>query len=424
MREINFYKGVVRLGVITTLLIFMFSCVENRIKEQIEEKVEEFYEFGFNMSDYEELEGQVKRGDYFGSLVVRLGATNNQAYQLTQSSKGVFDLRSIKIGNRYRAYYEDSEKKELAFLIYEHTKQSFVIFSLKDSVYVNVIERDIERRLRYSSATINSSLWVDLQNAGLSPLLAIKLSDLYAWSIDFFGLRAGDYFSVLYEELYIGDEFFDIGAIYSANFNHAGRDYDAYRFVQDEIPQYWNSKGENLKKAFLKAPLNFTRVSSGFSYARRHPVTRIVRPHTGVDYAAPKGTPVMSIGDGVVIQRGYVGAGGNTVKIKHNGTYTTAYLHLSKFASGLTVGKRVRQGEVIGYVGSTGLSTGPHLDFRVWMNGKPINPLKMESPPADPIKKENIELFKESVYRHNYLRDSILSVSYIESMLNRLGVQN
>lgn len=418
------FKVFIILSIYLCSCVLLSSCSESVQQEVEQEVVVENYELGFNTSDFEEIEGQIKRGDFFGSLILRLGASTAQSQQLMDKSKGVFDLRNIRIGNPYRAYYHNNEAKDLAYLVYEHSKRSFVVFSLNDSVYVNVIERDIERRLRYSSATITSSLWVDMQRAGLSTQLAIKLSDLYAWSIDFFGLRAGDHFSVLYEELYIGDNFFDIGTIYSANFNHAGRDYDAFRFVQDETPQYWNSKGENLKKAFLKAPLNFTRISSGFTYARRHPVTRVVRPHTGVDYAAPAGTPVMSIGDGVVTQRAYVGAGGNTVKIRHNSTYTTAYLHLSRFASGLSVGKRVRQGEVIGYVGSTGVSTGPHLDFRVWKNGTPINPLTMESPPADPIKKENLELFRESVLRHNYLKDSLISQIYIEEMLNRLGVQN
>ena len=170
---------------------------------------------------------------------------------------------------------------------------------------------------------------------------------------------------------------------------------------------WWNEKGESMRKAFLKAPLKYSRVSSGFSYARRHPVTRRVQPHTGVDYAAPKGTPVMSIGDGVVTSRKYEGAGGNTVRIRHNSVYSTAYLHLSRYASGLKVGQRVRQGEVIGYVGSTGRSTGPHLDFRVWKNGSPINPLKMDSPPSEPLKKENMEAFGETHERYKAQIDPI-----------------
>ena len=166
-----------------------------------------------------------------------------------------------------------------------------------------------------------------------------------------------------------------------------------------------------MRKAFLKAPLQYSRVSSGFSYARKHPVTRKVQPHTGVDYAAPTGTPVMTIGDGVVTSVKYEGAGGNTVRIRHNSVYSTAYLHLSKYAKGLKAGQRVKQGEVIGYVGSTGRSTGPHLDFRVWKNGTPINPLTMDSPPAEPIKEENKPAFEETIRSYQQM---VTNVAVIE----------
>ena len=175
-----------------------------------------------------------------------------------------------------------------------------------------------------------------------------------------------------------------------------------------------------MRKAFLKAPLNYTRVSSGFSYSRKHPVTRKVQPHTGVDYAAPKGTPVMTIGDGTVISVKYEGAGGNTVRIRHNSVYTTAYLHLSKYAKGLKAGQRVRQGEVIGYVGSTGRSTGPHLDFRVWKNGSPINPLKMESPPAEPVKEENRKEFEAAYSNYKAQIDTIQAIEHIRDIFEIL----
>ncbi|MDD2419125.1 MAG: peptidoglycan DD-metalloendopeptidase family protein [Bacteroidales bacterium] len=383
---------------------------------------EEVYEFGFPVSEFDSKEGVIKRGDFFATLATRLGASAADAYALSQASEDVFDLKTIKVGNGYKAFYTREEEPSLAYLVYEDTRTRYVVFGLHDSLFVRVDERGVSSTIKYGEAVINSSLWNDVSDAGMNPLLALRLSEIYAWSVDFFGLRKGDSFKVLYEELYVGDQFFDIGTIHSAVFRHAGKDYDAFRFIQDQIPQYWNEKGENLKKAFLKAPLSFTRISSGFSYARRHPVTRVVRPHTGIDYAAPTGTPVMSIGDGVVTQRAYTRGGGNQVKIRHNSTYTTAYLHLSRFAKGLSVGKRVRQGEVIGYVGSTGLSTGPHLDFRVWKNGSPINPLRMESPPADPLKEENKELFAASMQRAKQLRDSVISVQYLDTILLTIGL--
>lgn len=407
-------------------LVTLISCTSGKgNKGEALEKdllLEEVSEYGFRTGDFNLKEGQVQRGDFFVPLLTRLGVSIADAYNLTEVSKGVFDLKTIKVGNRYKAYYTKEEDARLAYLVYADSKINYVVFGVADSMFVKVGEREVTSRLRSGEATINSSLWNDVSAAGMSPLIALRLSEIYAWTVDFFGLQKGDSFKVLYEELYVGDKFFDIGEIYAALFTHAGENFEAYRFVQDDIPQYWNSKGENLRKAFLKAPLSFTRISSGFSYARRHPITRVVRPHTGVDYAAPRGTPVMSIGDGVVTQRVYTRGGGNQIKIKHNSVYTTAYLHLSGFAKGLSVGKRVRQGEVIGYVGSTGMSTGPHLDFRVWKNGKPINPLKMKSPPADPLKKENKELFASSIERASFLRDSIRSVQYVDILLNRLGV--
>jgi murein DD-endopeptidase MepM/ murein hydrolase activator NlpD len=233
-----------------------------------------------------------------------------------------------------------------------------------------------------------------MREAGVSPELIVSLSDIYAWTVDFFGLQKGDRFRVLYDEKSCDGEVVAVDTVRYAVFSHGDEDLPCIMFNQKDGGNiYWNEKGESMRKAFLKAPLKFSRVSSGFSYARRHPVTRKVQPHTGVDYAAPKGTPVMTIGDGVVTSVKYEGAGGNTVRIRHNSVYSTAYLHLSKYAKGLKAGQRVRQGEVIGYVGSTGRSTGPHLDFRVWKNGSPINPLKMDSPPAEPIRKENADAF-------------------------------
>jgi murein DD-endopeptidase MepM/ murein hydrolase activator NlpD len=419
-------KSLNMLRPITILVIFtILSCSPNReTNENILQQSsgqERIYEFGFPMDEFESKEGQIKRGEFFTTLMTKLGASNSDTYSLTQASRGVFDLKKIKVGNSYKAFYTKEESPKLAYLVYEDTKTSFVTFGIHDTLFVKISEREITRRLKIAQATINTSLWQDLQNAGLNPVLALRLSDIYAWSIDFFGLQKGDSFTAIYEELYAGENYYDIGIVHAAFFSHASKMYDAYRFVQDESPQYWNIKGENLRKAFLKAPLSFTRVSSGFSYARRHPVTRIVRPHTGVDYAAPRGTPVMSIGDGVVIQRGYLGGGGNTVKIRHNSTYTTAYLHLQSYAKGLSVGKRVSQGEVIGYVGSTGLSTGPHLDFRVWKNGAAINPLKMEAPPADPIKKSNRELFTAQVEQIKFKRDSLISLRYVDTLLLKLG---
>ena len=260
-----------------------------------------------------------------------------------------------------------------------------------------------------------------MRKAGASPLLIIGLSDIYAWTIDFFALQKGDRFRVLYEQKLCDGEVIAIDTVRYAVFTHDNQDFPMVMYNQKDGGNiWWNEKGESMRKAFLKAPLNYTRVSSGFSYARKHPVTRRVQPHTGVDYAAPKGTPVMTIGDGTVISVKYEGAGGNTVRIRHNSVYTTAYLHLSKYAKGLKAGQRVRQGEVIGYVGSTGRSTGPHLDFRVWKNGSPINPLKMESPPAEPVKEENRKPFEAAYSDYKAQIDTIQALEHIRDIFEIL----
>lgn len=369
------------------------------------------YEYGIPISMYDVTENRVGRGEFFSTILNKHGLSQKTIYDISQKSKGVFDLRQIRVGNEYHTYVSKDSIPKLDYIVYEKDAQSFVVFGFKDSLSVKIYAKEIETTLRYTEVTINSSLWVDLKNAGVTPLLALTLSDIYAWSIDFFGLQKGDSFKALYEEVSYKGNVLNIGKVKYAVFQHSGTNYYAYHYILDDNVgnEYWNEKGESMRKAFLKAPLNYKRISSGFSYARRHPVTRKVQPHTGIDYAAPAGTPVVSIGDGVVVEKGYKGAGGNTVKIKHNSVYTSAYLHLSKFGSGISVGSRVKQGQVIGYVGSTGRSTGPHLDFRIWKNGTPINPLTMKMPPALPIPKDKIEEF-ESVKA-----ETIKEIGYIKS---------
>ena len=316
------------------------------------------------------------------------------------------------MGNSYRAYYDDadtlSDGGRLRYLVYERDRSSSIVFSCEPPYEAWVYEKPITIERRYADVTINSSLWNDMRDAGVSPLLILSLSDIYAWTIDFFGLQKGDRFRVLYDERMCDGEVLAVDTVRYAVFSNGGNDLPMIMFDQKDGGNiWWNDKGESMRKAFLKAPLQYSRVSSGFSYARKHPVTRKVQPHTGVDYAAPKGTPVMTIGDGVVTSVKYEGAGGNTVRIRHNSVYSTAYLHLSKYAKGLKAGQRVRQGEVIGYVGSTGRSTGPHLDFRVWKNGTPINPLKMDSPPAEPLKEENMKAFDETAQKYRAQIDTI-----------------
>ena len=237
-----------------------------------------------------------------------------------------------------------------------------------------------------------------MKESETNPFLAVELSDIYAWAIDFFGIQKGDQFKVIYEEQFVDSQSIGISEIYAAVFTHNGHDFEAYNFEQDSTESYFDNEGNSLRKAFLKAPLRYSRISSRFSHSRMHPVLKIRRPHHGIDYAAPTGTPVVSIGDGKIIKKGYQKRGGGRyVKVKHNSVYTTVYMHFSKFAKGISVGSFVKQGQTIGYVGSSGLATGPHLDFRVYKNGSAINPLRMESPPVEPVADDNKARFEKVV---------------------------
>ena len=360
---------------------------------------------GFCPDSLEMVEGKVKNGQFFSTLLHSLGMSQQEAYNLTEACDSVFDVRSLRIGNSYQAYYDSSV---LEYLVYERDRASNIVFDCCPPYGAWVYEKPVTVESRYADVTINTSLWNDMLAADVSPLLIVSLSDIYAWTIDFFALQKGDRFRVLYDERVCDGEVIAVDTVRYAVFSHGGQELPMIMFDQKDGGNiWWNEKGESMRKAFLKAPLQYSRISSGFSYARKHPVTRKVQPHTGVDYAAPKGTPVMTIGDGVVTSVKYEGAGGNTVRIRHNSVYSTAYLHLSKYAKGLKAGQRVRQGEVIGYVGSTGRSTGPHLDFRVWKNGTPINPLKMDSPPAEPIKDSNRPAFEAASLRCRVQVDTI-----------------
>lgn len=345
---------------------------------------------GFPRDQYECVEGKISSGSYFGKLMNSdLGVPMARVNRLA-AADSVFDVRKMRAGNAYRAYYTRDSLRRLDYVVYDENRVSSIVFRVDTLPMVWRYNRPVEIRRMAADATIESSLWNDMQKAGASPLVILSLSDIYAWTVDFFGIQPGDRFRVLYDERVCEGEVIAIDTVRYAEYIRGESVMPAIMFNQKDTGNvYWNEKGESLRRAFLKAPLEFKRISSTFTMHRKHPVHGDVRPHTGVDYAAPTGTPVHAVGDGTVISVGWGGGGGNTVKIRHNSVYTTAYLHLSKYGPGIKAGVRVTQGQVIGYVGMTGTATGPHLDYRVWKNGTPINPLTMEAPPAVPIREEN-----------------------------------
>lgn len=383
------------------ILMFVFASCKNSSEKNVEDqniieaKVDSVL-FGLNVDNYEVSKNIIKSGESFSVLLTNSGMSSTDVHQCVEMCEDVFDLRNIRAGRPYYAFLDKTNEKLQCF-VYEHSNLEHLIIDFRDSLRVRMEEKEMEQVTRISSGEIKSSLWNAVTSIGVNFELALKLSEIYAWTVDFYALQKGDKFTVLYDEIQINGVTERIGDIKYAYFEHHGKPLYAFAYQQDSIVEYYNKKGENLRGAFLKAPLRFTRVSSKFSNSRLHPVLRIRRPHHGVDYAAPVGTPVVSIGDGEVIHCGYNGGAGHLVKIRHNGVYSTAYMHLSKYGSGIKKGIRVRQGQVIGYVGSTGLSSGPHLDFRVYKNGTPIDPLTVESPPIDPIREENKEDFLKSI---------------------------
>ena len=391
-------KSLIVVAVIATIIVIIcllcWHFLKNKESEEIQVEIPPppppVLEYGLPVDSFQVEELIIQPNTYLSDILYKLGATKSDVANVGALSKEDFDVRTVRAGNLCKAFYTGVDStRVLNYFIYEKNKIDYYVFCFTDSFHVYQGKKPTEIRRKRSQAEITSSLWNAAVDNNISTTLALNLSDVFAWTIDFFGLQKGDKFAVVYDEVYVDTTFVEIGRIYAAEFVNNGKSFQAFYFEQDSVGSYWDASGNSLKRAFLKAPLQYSRISSQFSYARMHPVHRIVRPHTGVDYAAPAGTPVMSIGDGTVIAKGYNGGGGHTVKIRHNSVYTTAYLHLSKYGDGINVGSRVSQGQVIGYVGSTGTSTGPHLDFRVWMNDKPVNPLTIESPPVEPISEEN-----------------------------------
>lgn len=403
MKKINSKLVVGALAVL--MLIILFFAIwgykqDKELKEQ-EENYQEIAEDKINIEygviladDYECIDKTITPGTAVSNLFINAGVDPKTAYQLNFTPDSLFSAKRVKAGKSYSIYQTKDSVSKTDYIVYHRSLVEHVVFDFKDSLDVSLYKKPVTTITKIDSARIESSMWNAIVDNNLNLELAGELSEIYAWVIDFFGIQTGDGFKVYYDENYVDSTSVGISKIHAAVFTHNNHQYYAYFYENGETSGFWDENGNSLKKAFLRAPLKYTRISSGFTYARKHPIYKIVRPHTGIDYAAPTGTPVMSIGDGKVTLRAYKGGGGNTVYIKHNSVYSSGYLHLSRYAKGLKVGDRVKQGQIIGYVGSTGASTGPHLDFRVWKNGTPINPLKMESPSVEPIPSKLMEDFK------------------------------
>ena len=395
------------IAVLTVVAVFIIpaeeTIEENIVSETEEPEIQEpvATRYGMPEDDFIFTYDTIRHKETLANVMYRLGFTSNDIYCLTQCPDSIFNEKKIKPGQACALL--SSKDSTRRYFVYETSPKSYVTFDIADGFRATRCEKPTSWRESEVAGRVNSSLWVAMEESGTSPQLAVLMSHIFGWSIDFFGIQKGDEFRLLYSQEYVEETPLNNYRIDAASFCASGNTVYAIPFTQGDEELFYNIDGNSLEGAFLKAPLDFYRISSKFTNSRYHPVLKRYRAHHGVDYAAPKGTPVYAIGSGKVIKKGYqANGGGNYIKIRHNGTYTTSYMHLSKFAKGLKEGDYVKQKQVIGYVGSTGLSTGPHLDFRVYENGKPINPLTIKSQPKMPISEENREAF-------NAVKDSLAS---------------
>ncbi len=392
--------------ILVTILLAVFSGCSNTTTSNdsnttanvVQEKHIPKISYGINVDSLFIYKDKVKRNEFLSDILLKYDVNYRDIDFIAKKTKNVFDVRKIKYGNSYSVICKDDSLKKALYFAYELSPSKYVIYSFFDTIIAKLGEKEIVTTETITSGTISSSLWNAMVDNNSDPNLANELSEIYAWTVDFFGLQKGDTYKALFEEQFVDTNYIGLGNVVATLFYHGGDSLYAFYFEQDGKGDYFDENGNSLQRTFLKAPLRFTRISSGFSNSRMHPVLKIRRPHHGVDYAAPSGTPVYSVGDGTVIKKGYQKrGGGNYIKIKHNGTYSTTYMHLRGYAKGIKVGNHVNQGELIGYVGATGLATGPHLDFRFYRNGQPINPLKVESPPSLPIDTANQSAFDSVV---------------------------
>lgn len=385
------------------VVIIFNSCADVDEKNppiKSEEVNIEYDRFGFPIDSFNVVKGEIKKNQFLSDILTSTNISSAKINEIYTKAKSYFDFKKIRPGNKYRCYLNNDSLNSLNSFVYEINPKEFVTVGISDSIDVNYVRRETTIEERTISGVITSSLYQTFYDNNISPILAAKLADIFAWQIDFYTIQKNDSYFIVYEEEKLGDQVIDIGEIKAAKFINNSEEYNAFLFNQDGKYEYFDENGKSLIKAFLKAPLKFKRISSKFSRSRLHPILRVYKPHLGIDYAAAIGTPVQAIGDGTILEARRSGAAGNYVRIKHNDVYSSGYMHLSKYGKGIRRGARVQQGQVIGYVGSTGRSTGPHLDFRFWKNGVLVNYLTQKFFSSKSILEENFVKF-------NSLKDSL-----------------
>lgn len=400
------------------LTLFLISCSETE-QQQVDiapaPRASKF-DFGFDLNDFSVENDTVRSGDTFGAILDRENTDTLRSYDIVQKVKDSFDVRSIRRGRPYTILRSRDRRRKLQAIVYQPDRLSYYVIDLRnrDSIHASLKYRPLTFKRRIIAGALDGSLSEALSKEKVDPELASRISKVYAWTIDFFKLQKGDKFGLVFTERFVNDSIYDgVDSLQAAFFEYKGK--MVYAFPFETVPgsgklEYYDEEGKPLKNFFLKAPLKFSRISSRFSPRRFHPVQSIWKAHKGTDYAAPHGTPIMSTAAGVVEKTGYTAGNGNFVKVRHNSTYSTQYLHMSKIL--VRRGQRVSQGQVIGKVGSTGLATGPHVCYRFWKNGVQVDPLRLRLPNAEPMSKKELPRFKAQMEPLKRELDSVASVRY------------
>ena len=380
------------------LFIVFISC--NDQENKIENKEPLYLEnknikYGFDFNKFFVNEKKIKRGDTFGSILESNGIDYPEVHNILQNIKNQVSVKKLNIGKKYFILFSDDSIRRPEYFIYTNDITSFLYIKLKDSIYGKKVNKPIKIRELDAKGVIESSLYETMINNGYNEQLSYYLSDIYAWTIDFFRLQKGDRFKILYQEKFVDDTTsIGISKILAASFEHKGKIIEAYEFKVDSvkgITDYFDDDAKNLRRAFLKAPVSFGRVSSRYNLKRKISFYGRVKPHKGTDFAAAVGTPIMTTADGRVVKSSYSKGNGNYVTVKHNNTYSTQYLHMRRRK--VKVGQYVKQGDVIGWVGMTGFTSGPHVCYRFWKNGIQVDPFKQKLPEAKPISSKLKSIF-------------------------------
>ncbi len=376
-------------------ICLFYSCKEDPKEEELEDlavveaEPEQILEFGFNLNDYIVKRDTIRRGDSFGEILERNNIGYPQIFQIAEKAKDTFDIRKLQIGKPYTLLCAkgDSLEKPKCF-IYQPNKEEYVVINFQDSIHAYTSRKPIKYVEKEVTGIITSNISQALDDQGVSVALAYKMSDIYAWTIDFFRLQKNDKFKVIYTEKFIDDSIYaGIDNIKAAYFEHNKEPFYAFEFETDSVrglKDYFNEEANNLRRAFLKAPVEYKRISSRYNLRRRIALYgNRIRPHKGTDFAANIGTPIRATANGTVTKSSFTRGNGNYVKIRHNATYETQYLHMKK--QNVKAGQYVKQGDIIGWVGMTGNTSGPHVCYRFWKNGKQVDPFKEDLPEAEPI---------------------------------------